>query len=145
MRTIAVTLLLALPAAAAAHEVRHEVERGRAIAVRATSGHGPLADATFELFSPADPAVPYLAGRTDRAGWVAFVPDRPGAWRVRIVDDGGHGTELTVEADAPAGAPRAAEPPATAAAVLRPLAGVGAIGAFFAAVILLRRRRARAA
>ena len=58
------------------------------------------------MFSPADPATPFWKGRTDRNGWVAFVPDAPGRWRVRVVDATGHGIVATVDVPAP-GASRA--------------------------------------
>ena len=134
---LAVAALLA-PPPAAAHEVLHTVERGRAVAVRAYFADGEgLAYAQYEVFSPADPRIPHQKGRTDRNGYLAFVPDARGPWRVRILDDGGHGLDLQVDA---AGAPAAAGV-ATSAFVLRPLLGLVALGAVFAGLYLLQRRR----
>jgi nickel transport protein len=144
----ALLLLVAAPAGPArAHEVLHVVERGRAIALRATYADGePLAYAQYEVFSPADPRLPHQKGRTDRAGWLAFVPDAPGAWRVKVADATGHGVDATVDADAAPSraAPTASQLPA-AAFVLRPLVGLAAIGALFAALVLWRRRGAGSA
>ncbi len=154
-------LVLVASAAARAHELVHQVERGRAVAVRVSTPDGrPLADVPWEAWSPADPATPWQRGRTDRSGWLAFVPDTGGAWRIRVVEPSGHGLVLDVEATAPAatapGAPAAApstapapapvapapaEPSPAAAQVLRPLVGVGAVGVVFALLVALRRRR----
>ena len=72
-------------APALAHETLHEVERGKAIAVKAYFADGEvLAYTAYEVYSPADPKIPYQKGRTDRSGWLAFVPDAPGKWRVKV-------------------------------------------------------------
>jgi nickel transport protein len=137
-----VALSLAMPARA--HEVLHEVKRDRAVAVRAWFPDGEsLAYVQAEVFSPADPAIPHWKGRTDRNGWLAFVPDVPGPWRVRIVDSTGHGLEATVDVPAP-GAAAGAIPSgvASAAFVLRPLLGVALIAAIFGFLYLRGRRRA---
>lgn len=130
---------------AAAHEVLHEVVRGRAVAVRATYADGaPLAYVGYEVFSPADPRLPHQKGRTDRSGWLAFVPDTPGAWRVRIADETGHGLDATVQVDAPgaAGGPAPAQQGGAGAAfVLRPLLGLLLVAAIFAGLVAWRRRK----
>lgn len=139
--SIAAALLAAslAPPAARAHEVLHQVERSGAIAVRVYFADGePVAHQRYEVYSPADPASPFLSGRTDRRGWLAFVPDTAGRWRVKVADAGGHGFEAEVEAQAQA---EAAERPSTGAVVLRSLAGLAAIGAVFAALFGTYRRR----
>jgi nickel transport protein len=132
------------PGAALAHEVLHAVERsGRAVTVRAWEDDGePLAGARYEVYAPAESA-PWQAGQVDRNGWLAFVPDRPGPWRVKVVEDAGHGFEITVDGAAAAGAAPAGGPP-VAALLLRPLAGLAAIAAVFAVLFLAYRRRPRA-
>ncbi len=96
-----------------------------------------LAYTAYEVWSPADPKIPWQKGRTDRNGWLAFVPDVPGPWRVKVSDDGGHGLDVRVEA----GPQGAAAPPDRLAFVLRPLLGLAAIGAVFAALVLAYRRK----
>jgi nickel transport protein len=140
---IALPLLLAglLARPAFAHEVTAEVARDRAVAVRARTHDGPpLSDAAAEVFSPADPSAPYWKGRTDRNGWVTFVPDAPGRWRVRVIDATGHGIDTPVEVPASGDVAPRADGPAPAASVLGALAGVALIGAFFG-VLHLRGRR----
>jgi nickel transport protein len=143
---LALAAALALAAGSAgAHETLHQVERGRAIAVKAYFVDGePLAYTAFEVYSPADPRIPYQKGRTDRAGWLAFVPDSPGSWRVKVIDTTGHGLDVGIEAGAQPGAgspPPAAAPLSTAAFVLRPLLGLAVIAVIFAALVLAYRKK----
>ncbi len=148
MRPARALLALALLAAAlpaSGHEVMHEVRRGRAVAVRAWfPGGESLAYVQAEVFSPADEKVPHWKGRTDRNGWLAFVPDVGGKWRVRIVDATGHGLDTTVDVAAPdLPGSGSSDPPAGATSLaLRPVAGVAVIAAVFAFLYLRGRRRA---
>ncbi len=141
----AALLLVATPAWA--HETLHEVVRGKAVAVRATYADGEaLAYVPYEVFSPADPKIPWQKGRTDRGGWLAFVPDVPGPWRVRVIDDTGHGLDLMVDAAAPASATGEAGAGSTSSAafVLRPLVGLAVIAAVFGGLWLAYRRKGTA-
>jgi nickel transport protein len=147
--TLAAAWLALLGAAtpAIAHEVLHEVERGRALAVRAWFHDGKsLADLQAEVFSPADEKLPYWKGRTDRNGWLAFVPDVPGRWRVRIIDSTGHGLDTIVDVPSPAAAGSVSETaPAGATSltsVLRPAVGAALIAVIFGFLYLRGRRRA---
>ena len=49
--------------------------------------------------------MPFLAGRTDANGRLAFVPDRAGDWRVRAFSEDGHGADFIVPAGAESGSP----------------------------------------
>ncbi|MFO0583522.1 MAG: hypothetical protein U0229_14720 [Anaeromyxobacter sp.] len=141
---LAAAAALALAGPARAHETLHEVERGRAIALKAYFADGEvLAYTPYEVYSPADPKIPWQKGRTDRAGWLAFVPDAPGKWRVKVIDDTGHGLDLEVDASPPAGPP-ATGAPSTLAFVLRPLAGLAVIGALFGLLYRHHRRKGTA-
>ena len=140
-RRLALAALLTLAAAPAlAHEALHEVARGRAVAVRALHDHDEgLANASYEVYSPADPRTPHQKGRTDRNGWLAFVPDAPGRWRIKVFDGGGHGLDVEVDA-----ASATADPvPPAAGGALRPVAGALVIGAVFGALFLASRRKGR--
>jgi nickel transport protein len=145
--TLASVALLSLAAPVRAHEVLHEVQRGRAVAVHVWVPDGEiLAYVPAEVFSPADGKVPYWKGRTDRNGWLAFVPDVPGKWRVRTIDSAGHGLDTQVDVAAPGAAQgdrAGAEPSGVAslAFVLRPVLGVALIAAIFGFLFLLGRRR----
>lgn len=134
-------LLALFASSASAHETLHELQRGKAIAVKAYFVDGEvLAYTAYEVYSPADPKIPHQKGRTDRGGWLAFVPDAPGKWRVKVIDDTGHGLDLEVDAAGTSEAPRAGAV-SGAAFVLRPLVGLLAIGVVFAALFFAYRRR----
>jgi nickel transport protein len=143
-RGLAVLVAALLPAVAVAHEVLHEVAPGRATAVRAYESDGePLADEAYEVYSPADPEVAWQKGRTDREGWLAFVPAVAGTWRVRVIEATGHGLDLALQAGP--GAPATAAPsggaPSTLGFVLRPLLGLAALALVFGGLLVLHRRR----
>ena len=143
---VVVALTLLLGSRAFAHEVLHSVERGRAIAVKVFFADGePLAYSEYLLFSPADAKIPYQKGRTDRSGYVAFMPDVPGNWHVRVTEAGGHGLEADVLVDPPGRETGAAKSASTGisswAFALRPLLGVFLIVALFIALIVLNRRK----
>jgi nickel transport protein len=148
IRRLAFLVALALASPAVAHEVLHEVRWGKAVALRAWFPDGEsLAYVQAEVYSPKDTTIPYWKGRTDRNGWLAFVPDVPGAWRVRIVDASGHGLDTTVDVSASPGpdaaSPGSATPPPSALGfVLRPVVGAAVVVAVFGALYLIRRRKA---
>jgi nickel transport protein len=142
---LAAALAALLPAAARAHEVLHQIERNRAVAVKAYYADGEvLAYVQYEIYSPADPKIPYQKGRTDRSGWLSFVPEAMGKWRVKIIDSTGHGLDLEVDAVASAVAspsPGNAAPDSAAAFVLRPLVGLAVIAAAFGLLFTVYRRK----
>jgi nickel transport protein len=140
---LAMLAAAAAPSPAAAHEVLHAVESGRAVAVRAFFADGrAMGEAQYQVWSPADPEVPWQRGWTDRKGWLSFVPDAGGRWRVRVVDAAGHGLDVAVEAGAAGGSGSGA--PSAAELALRPLLGLAAIGAVLAALLAWHRRKGRA-
>ena len=151
MTSTRVALALVLSAAAwlappaAAHETTAEVTRDRAVAVRARAHDGEgLGNAEAEVFSPAAPSTPFWKGRTDRSGWVAFVPDAPGRWRVRVVDATGHGIVATVDVPAPgsAGPAQSPSPPrSTEASLASPLVGVALVVTIFGLLYAWGRRK----
>lgn len=146
MKRLALTLAVLLgPAAARAHEVLREVEWNRAVAVRAFFADGEaLAYAPYEVYAPGDPRLPHQKGRTDRDGWLAFVPTTAGGWRVKVLAESGHGFDAVVEAGPGVAAGRGTGRPSSAAFVLRPLVGIAAVLAVFAAVFAVYRRQGEA-
>jgi nickel transport protein len=138
--------LALLPLGASAHEVLHAVEQGKAVAVKVYFADGEvLAYTQYEVFSPADPKIPTQKGRTDRNGYLAFVPDTAGKWRVKVVDDTGHGLDTQVDVGPLGGSGSSRESAgsglSTTAFVLRPLAGLAVIGAAFSVLIAVYRRK----
>ncbi len=141
IRLLLTTALVAAAIPARAHEVHHEVAWGKAVSVRAACADGrSLADLPAEVFSPKDSANPYWKGTTDRNGWLSFVPDGPGAWRVRVVDPTGHGFSTFVKVpDASHAQDRDSGAPTALALAARPVVGVALVVAIFAALFLVRR------
>lgn len=130
MALLAAAMLTA--ADAAAHETLHEVVRGKAVAVRAFFGDGEeLAYAEYEVYSPRDPKIPHRKGRTDRAGYLSFVPDADGKWRVRVIERGGHGIDVEIDAAATASTTSAPGIASRLDLWLRPVIGLAVIAAFF--------------
>ena len=138
----AIAVVMLLPAVAPAHEVLHEVIRGKAVALKAFFGDGEvLAYTEYEVYSPKDPKIPHQKGRTDRNGFVSFVPDVEGKWRVRVIEKSGHGLDVEIEASAtasPATGPGAAS---RADYWLRPVIGLAVIAAFFGILYWRSRKR----
>jgi nickel transport protein len=133
---------------AGAHEALRSVVWGGSVAVKALVSDGePLAHAPCEVFSPADPKIPWQTGRTDREGWVAFVPNVAGEWRVRVTGDDGHGLDTLVEVAEEHVLPDGGgDHLGTTAFVLRPLVGALLVALIFGALILAwRKRKSRAA
>jgi nickel transport protein len=75
---------------ARAHSIQYEVKQ-TGVAVRAYySASDPAAYSQYELRGPGDEEA-HQTGRTDRNGYLAFVPDRPGIWRVQVWGESSHG------------------------------------------------------
>lgn len=100
--------LLGLPAALFAgalhaHALSHSAQPGSAVIVELRYGDdSPFSYESAEVYRPGE-TVPFLAGRTDANGRLAFVPDRSGDWRVRAFSEDGHGGDFTVAAVAESG------------------------------------------
>jgi nickel transport protein len=86
-----------------AHTVNYEVQQ-KGIAVRVFFGaEDPASYSEFEVFGPGD-TLPHQTGRTDKNGFVSFVPDRQGVWKVKVMGESSHGyhgvtTEVKVDKD----------------------------------------------
>lgn len=133
-------LLILMPVIALAHEVQYEVAPHRAIAINVHfSDDEPLSYQEFEIYSPADPKIPYQKGRTDRNGFLSFVPNIDGSWRVRVIDEDGHGLDTTIEVK-----PSDTEVTSARSEVLtwfRPAIGVLIISVIFGALYLVVAHR----
>lgn len=107
MRNITTNLLLLLllllaAAPAAAHGVRTEVAVGAmTVATFAHEDGAPMAGVPFTVQAPGSGET-FLAGSTDLHGRVAFLPDRVGAWKVRVAGADGHGAVVTIDVDSTA-------------------------------------------
>lgn len=94
---------LALPAIAQAHGTGSRWLEGQttplAVLFHYSTGE-PMSWVSAKVYGPGDTAMEYQDARTDKAGVLAFVPDRPGAWRVEAQDDQGHKAVAETSVDA---------------------------------------------
>jgi len=94
-------LLVCSGPAAYAHSVHYDVQQ-KGMAVRVYySEKATAAYSQYELYGPGDKE-PYQTGRSDNNGYIGFVPDRPGTWKLRIWGESSHGfhgvtTEIKVD------------------------------------------------
>ncbi len=91
---------LCLASTALAHAVHYRVleQDGDAVAFEVSFGpKEPAAYAAVLVYGPDDQEVEHQNGRTDRQGRFAFLPDRPGVWRVRV--EAGMGHQVSFEVD----------------------------------------------
>jgi nickel transport protein len=82
------TALFALPLLS--HTVNYEVQQKGMAARIFYSAKDPASYSEFELYGPGD-TLPHQTGRTDKNGMVAFVPDRPGVWKLKVLGESAHG------------------------------------------------------
>jgi nickel transport protein len=102
-RRIAVTFALAAAILAAgargarAHGVGWKISERAPVALEFFYSTGEtMAYQEVKIFSPDEPGVAFLSGRTDPSGRFAFVPDAPGEWRAVVSDGEGHRAETTL-------------------------------------------------
>jgi nickel transport protein len=97
------SMVLLSASALYAHTVNYDVQQ-KGIAVRIFyAAEDPASYSEYEVIGPGD-ELPHQTGRTDRNGFVAFVPDRQGIWKVKVLGESAHGfhgvtTEITVDKD----------------------------------------------
>lgn len=82
------TAIFALPLLS--HTVNYEVQQKGMAARIFYSVKDAASYSEFELYGPGDKE-PYQIGRTDRNGFAAFVPDRPGMWKLKVIGESAHG------------------------------------------------------
>lgn len=94
-----ILLLFLIYSVAHAHSVHHQVEN-RGISARIFyADDDPASYSSYEIFGPED-KIPHQKGRTDRNGFVSFLPDRKGKWVIKVYgesDHGFHGTQVEVD------------------------------------------------
>ncbi|MFO8003165.1 hypothetical protein [Thioalkalivibrio sp.] len=136
-------LLLLLPGSSAlGHALLHDAAVAEAVVVRFhfPDGDKPYFDA-YRVMAP-DATRPFQSGRINARGEMSFRPDRPGAWRVVVATEDGHGVEMQVEVG-PEGVVTAGGGDANPSQAARLTAGIGYLLGVFGIIALWRGRRAR--
>ncbi|MFH0824933.1 MAG: hypothetical protein V2B18_19445 [Pseudomonadota bacterium] len=98
-RALCLLLLSLLTSSGAeAHSVEYRVEN-KGISARVFFGGNESASySPFEVFGPGD-TIPHQKGRTDKNGFVTFLPDRAGTWSIKVVaesEHGGHAANIVI-------------------------------------------------
>jgi nickel transport protein len=124
-----------------AHTINYDVQQ-KGIAVRIFySADDPASYSQCEVYGPGD-SEPHQAGRTDKNGFVAFVPDRPGIWKVKVLGEsshGFHGVTTEVKVDEALNLKSFSKP--LAAAYTKLIIGISLIFGIFGLYSLLRSRK----
>jgi nickel transport protein len=91
--------LLSFTSGVQAHTVNYDVQQKSVAAVKVFyTADDPASYAEFEVYAPEGGDLPHQTGRTDRNGFVAFVPDRQGTWKVKVLGESAHGYHgVTIE------------------------------------------------
>jgi len=80
-----------------AHGTEYTAEAGKAIVIKsAYSGSEPFSFCEALVFAPGNTKNVFQKGRTDKNGFFAFVPDKPGDWTVKMNDGMGHAINASV-------------------------------------------------
>jgi len=94
-------LLLIMYSEALAHAVHYRVEN-KGISVQVFYAEDdPASYSSYEIFGPGD-TIPHQKGRTDKNGFVSFLPDRKGQWIIKVSGEsehGMHGAQIEVDVD----------------------------------------------
>ncbi len=125
------------------HSISYQVQE-KGIAVRAFySARDPAGYSQYEIWGPGDREdLPHQTGRTDRNGFLAFVPDRLGTWKIRLWGEsshGYHGFTTEVKVDKELGLESFSKP--LLAAHTKLITGLSLIFGIFGIYAFLRSRR----
>jgi nickel transport protein len=90
---------LCLPPGVQAHAVNYDVQQRSVAAVKVFyTADDPASYAEYEVYAPNSGDLPYQTGRTDRNGFIVFVPDQQGTWKIKVLGESAHGFHgVTVE------------------------------------------------
>jgi len=73
-----------------AHTIHYEVQPKGISAKIFYTQSDPASYSEYEIYGPGD-TEPYQIGRTNRAGFLSFLPDRPGIWKIKVLGESSHG------------------------------------------------------
>ncbi|MFV0347141.1 MAG: hypothetical protein ACK5JO_01045 [Halodesulfovibrio sp.] len=154
----AIAMLVINASPALGHGVSYGMAESKALTVFfAYSGNEPMSYVPVLVFGPqSTPDLEFQNGRTDAQGKFAFVPDRPGEWRVEASDGTGHkgvmavtvteamltsGDTTSGEAASGDGAYSAAQSAGTPPMAERTILGLSLLANLLLGALLLRRRK----
>jgi nickel transport protein len=145
VRSFFVTLLLLLINSwAEAHSIHYQVENKGISARIFYSPDEPASYSGYEIFGPGD-KISHQKGRTDKNGFVSFLPDRPGTWIIKVFgesDHGYHGVQIEVKVNEGMFMESFKKP--LIATHTKVIVGIGLMGWVFGAIALFKRNRKNA-
>jgi nickel transport protein len=125
------------------HSINYQVEQ-QGIALRAFySAKDPASYSQYEIWGPGDREdLPHQTGRTDKNGFLAFVPDRAGTWKVKVWGESSHGYHgFTTEIKVAKGLSLESFSKPLAAAHTKLITGLSLIFGIFGIYAFLKSRR----
>jgi nickel transport protein len=125
------------------HSINYQVEQ-QGIALRAFySAKDSASYSQYEIWGPGDREdLPHQTGRTDKNGFLAFVPDRAGTWKVKVWGESSHGYHgFTTEIKVDKGLSLESFSKPLAAAHTKLITGLSLIFGIFGIYAFLRSRR----
>lgn len=136
-------LLLLTYSGAEAHSIHYQVEN-KGISVRIFySADDPASYSEFEIFGPGD-KIPHQKGRTDRNGFVSFLPDRAGTWIIKVFGESDHGYHgALVEVNVNEGMFMESFKKPLVSRFTKAFIGIGVIGWVFGVAAMFRRNKKR--
>lgn len=80
------------------HSIHYDVQQ-KGVSVKIFyAKDNPASYSEYELFGPGDKE-PHQIGRTDKNGFLSFLPDREGTWRIKVWGESTHGYHgVTIDA-----------------------------------------------
>jgi len=127
------------PAGAEAHAIHYRVENKGISARVFYSPDEPASYSKYEIFGPGD-TIPHKKGRTDKNGFVSFLPDREGIWIVKVRGESEHGIHaVQIEITVGEGLFMESFKKPLVATYTKVFIGIGLIGWVFVAAALYRR------
>lgn len=134
-------LLLLTYSGAEAHSIHYQVENKGISARIFYSADDPASYSEFEIFGPGD-KIPHQKGRTDKNGFVSFLPDRAGTWIIKVFCESDHGYHVAlVEVKVNESLFMESFKKPLVATHTKAIVGIGILGWIFGAIALLKRNR----
>ncbi len=129
---------------AIAHSVHYQVENKGVSARIFYSADDPASYSEYEIFGPGD-KIPHQKGRTDKNGFVSFLPDREGIWIIKVKGDSDHGYHgAQVEVRVNEGMFMESFKKPLVSRFAKAFIGIGLMGWVFGAAALFRRNKKNA-
>jgi len=139
----AILFLFLIYSGAEAHEIHYRVENKGISARIFYSADEPASYSQYEIFGPGD-KIPHQKGRTDKNGFVSFLPDRSGIWIIKVFgesDHGYHGAQIELRVNENMFMESFKKP--LVATHTKAIVGIGLMGWIFGAVALFKRNRGK--